>query len=207
MIRSVSSAAAAVPIDRPHFRYPVATLRVFDPGGSGGAHPRPMAGVAQRIALAAPAGADRDHEPVRPHRRAILEHQVHRTLNQRWTVGHQHRPGFVIRHPTGYQRKPAINLHSGQPASAGLEFIHAGYPTVNGWPRRFQAAARGFNGRRTNVSTDDKFDAKADELKGKAKEATGRVTDDEELEAEGKGDQVKGNLKQAVEKVKDAFKD
>jgi uncharacterized protein YjbJ (UPF0337 family) len=56
------------------------------------------------------------------------------------------------------------------------------------------------------MSTDDKFDAKADELKGKAKEATGRVTDNRDLEAEGKGDQVKGNLKQAVEKVKDAFK-
>ena len=56
------------------------------------------------------------------------------------------------------------------------------------------------------MSTDDKFDAKADEIKGKIKETTGRVTDDEELTAEGRGDQVKGNLKQAVEKVKDAFK-
>jgi uncharacterized protein YjbJ (UPF0337 family) len=57
------------------------------------------------------------------------------------------------------------------------------------------------------VSTDDKLDAKADEVKGKVKETTGHVTDDEDLEAEGKGEQVKGNLKQAVEKVKDAFKD
>jgi uncharacterized protein YjbJ (UPF0337 family) len=57
------------------------------------------------------------------------------------------------------------------------------------------------------MSTDDKFDAKADEVKGKVKETAGRATDDQDLEAEGKGDQVKGNLKQGVEKVKDAFKD
>jgi uncharacterized protein YjbJ (UPF0337 family) len=52
----------------------------------------------------------------------------------------------------------------------------------------------------------DKIDNKADELKGKTKEATGKATDDQELEAEGHGDQVKGNLKQAGEKVKDVFK-
>lgn len=59
------------------------------------------------------------------------------------------------------------------------------------------------------MSTDDKFDAKADEVKGKVKETAGRATDDQDLdlETEGKGDQVKGNLKQGVEKVKDAFKD
>ena len=57
------------------------------------------------------------------------------------------------------------------------------------------------------MSTEDKFDAKADEVKGKVKEATGQVTDDEDLEAEGKGEQVKGNLKQGFEKAKDAFKD
>jgi uncharacterized protein YjbJ (UPF0337 family) len=52
----------------------------------------------------------------------------------------------------------------------------------------------------------DKIDNKADELKGKGKEATGKATDDQELEAEGHGDQAKGNLKQAGEKVKDVFK-
>ena len=57
------------------------------------------------------------------------------------------------------------------------------------------------------MSTDDKFDAKADEVKGKVKETTGRAIDNEQMEAEGKGEKVKGNLKQAVEKVKDAFKD
>ena len=57
------------------------------------------------------------------------------------------------------------------------------------------------------MSTEDKFDAKADELKGKVKETAGRATDDEELEAEGRGDQVRGNLEQAAEKIKDAVKD
>ncbi len=47
---------------------------------------------------------------------------------------------------------------------------------------------------------------KAEELKGKGKEAAGRATDDDELQAEGKTDQAKGNLKQAGEKIKDVFK-
>jgi uncharacterized protein YjbJ (UPF0337 family) len=41
---------------------------------------------------------------------------------------------------------------------------------------------------------------------GKAKEAAGRATDDENLRAEGEMDQSKADLKQAGEKVKDAFK-
>ena len=52
----------------------------------------------------------------------------------------------------------------------------------------------------------DKASNKAEELKGKGKEAIGRVSDDPELEAEGKTDQAKGNLKQAGEKIKDVFK-
>jgi uncharacterized protein YjbJ (UPF0337 family) len=52
----------------------------------------------------------------------------------------------------------------------------------------------------------DKASNKAEELKGKGKEATGQAADDPELEAEGKADQVEGNLKQAGEKVKDVFK-
>lgn len=57
------------------------------------------------------------------------------------------------------------------------------------------------------MSTGDKIDNKAEELKGKAKEGVGHATDDQELENQGKADQVKGNLKQAGEKVKDIFKD
>jgi uncharacterized protein YjbJ (UPF0337 family) len=43
-------------------------------------------------------------------------------------------------------------------------------------------------------------------VKGQLKEAAGRVTGDERLEAEGRADKTKANLKQAGEKVKDAFK-
>jgi uncharacterized protein YjbJ (UPF0337 family) len=59
---------------------------------------------------------------------------------------------------------------------------------------------------RLTMSTGDKFENKADELKGKAKQAAGRATDDPDLEAEGEVDETKGSLKQAGEKVKDAFK-
>jgi uncharacterized protein YjbJ (UPF0337 family) len=52
----------------------------------------------------------------------------------------------------------------------------------------------------------DKISNAADDAKGKAKEATGKATDDESLEHEGKGDQVKSDLKNAGENVKDAFK-
>lgn len=57
------------------------------------------------------------------------------------------------------------------------------------------------------MSAGDKIDNKAEVLKGKGKEAAGRVTDDRELEAEGQVDQAKGHLKQSGEKVKDAVKD
>jgi uncharacterized protein YjbJ (UPF0337 family) len=56
------------------------------------------------------------------------------------------------------------------------------------------------------VSADDKFDNKAQELKGKVKEALGDATDNHEWKAEGKKDQAAGSLKNAGEKIKDAFK-
>jgi uncharacterized protein YjbJ (UPF0337 family) len=43
-------------------------------------------------------------------------------------------------------------------------------------------------------------------VKGQFKEAAGRATGDERLEAEGRADKTKANLKQAAEKVKDAFR-
>ncbi len=52
----------------------------------------------------------------------------------------------------------------------------------------------------------DKIEHAAEEAKGKLKEATGRATDDERLEAEGQGDQTKANFKQAGDDVRDAFK-
>ena len=51
----------------------------------------------------------------------------------------------------------------------------------------------------------DKAKNVVQEAKGRVKEATGKATDDEQLEAEGKKDRMVGNLKQAGEKVKDAF--
>jgi uncharacterized protein YjbJ (UPF0337 family) len=56
------------------------------------------------------------------------------------------------------------------------------------------------------MGNDDKLRNKGQDVKGKTKEAWGRATDDEELEAEGKVDQSKSDLKQAGEKVKDAFR-
>ena len=56
------------------------------------------------------------------------------------------------------------------------------------------------------MGTEDKARNTAEDVKGKAKEAAGKVTDDERLEAEGKTDQSKADLKQAGENVKDAFK-
>ena len=55
------------------------------------------------------------------------------------------------------------------------------------------------------MSGSDKFQNAAEEAAGKGKEAWGKATDDEDLEAEGKADQTKANLKQAGENVKDAF--
>lgn len=56
------------------------------------------------------------------------------------------------------------------------------------------------------MGMDDKISNAAEDLKGKTKEATGKVTDNERLEAEGKADQSSANIKQAGENVKDAFK-
>jgi uncharacterized protein YjbJ (UPF0337 family) len=48
---------------------------------------------------------------------------------------------------------------------------------------------------------------KADELKGRVKEAAGAITDDNHLRREGKLDQAAGKAKQAVEKAADKVKD
>jgi uncharacterized protein YjbJ (UPF0337 family) len=60
--------------------------------------------------------------------------------------------------------------------------------------------------RRNVVSTSDKASNKAEELKGKVKENTGKAVGNESLEAEGAADQTKADVKQAGEKVKDAAK-
>ncbi len=56
------------------------------------------------------------------------------------------------------------------------------------------------------MSALDKAKNKVEDLKGKAKEEIGKVTDNEKLEAEGKADQAKASGKDVGEKVKDVFK-
>jgi uncharacterized protein YjbJ (UPF0337 family) len=46
----------------------------------------------------------------------------------------------------------------------------------------------------------------AQKVKGQFKEASGAVTGNERLEAEGRADKTKASLKQAGEKLKDAFR-
>jgi uncharacterized protein YjbJ (UPF0337 family) len=48
---------------------------------------------------------------------------------------------------------------------------------------------------------------KADEVKGRIKEAAGAITDDDKLRREGKTDQAVGKVKQAVDKVAEKTKD
>jgi uncharacterized protein YjbJ (UPF0337 family) len=59
-------------------------------------------------------------------------------------------------------------------------------------------------GYRGDMGTSDAFENKAEELKGKAKEAVGRATGNEQWQAEGVAEQVSSGLKQAGEKAKDA---
>ena len=55
------------------------------------------------------------------------------------------------------------------------------------------------------MSTTDKVKNAIDDAAGKAKEALGRITDDDKTKNEGKRDQAKADLKDAGEKVKDAL--
>jgi uncharacterized protein YjbJ (UPF0337 family) len=57
------------------------------------------------------------------------------------------------------------------------------------------------------MSFSDKASNKAEDLGGKTKEATGKATGDESMEAEGKGDQTSAKVKDAGEHAKDAVKD
>jgi uncharacterized protein YjbJ (UPF0337 family) len=60
--------------------------------------------------------------------------------------------------------------------------------------------------RRYLVGIADKASNKAEDLKGQAKEATGKATGDPDLRDEGKADQASSAVKDAGEKVKDAAK-
>jgi uncharacterized protein YjbJ (UPF0337 family) len=48
-----------------------------------------------------------------------------------------------------------------------------------------------------------KFEGKKDDLKGRAKEAAGDLTDDDELKREGKADRAAGTVKEKLEKAKE----
>ena len=56
------------------------------------------------------------------------------------------------------------------------------------------------------MSATDKIKNSIEDVAGKAKEAVGNATNDNETKNEGKVDQAKADLKNAGEKVKDAFK-
>lgn len=56
-------------------------------------------------------------------------------------------------------------------------------------------------------STSDHLDGKADDAKGRVKEAAGSLTDDNELKNEGKVDQASGTAKEKAADVKDAVGD
>ena len=56
------------------------------------------------------------------------------------------------------------------------------------------------------MGVDDKIKNAAEDLTGKGKEAVGKATGNERLEAEGDMDQAKASAKKAGEDVKDAFK-
>ena len=56
------------------------------------------------------------------------------------------------------------------------------------------------------MSADKKTRAKAEQAKGKVKEALGRMTGNERLTAEGRIDQVKGETREEKEKANEAFK-
>jgi uncharacterized protein YjbJ (UPF0337 family) len=56
------------------------------------------------------------------------------------------------------------------------------------------------------MSKEDKIKNKIDDVGGKAKEAIGKATGDNDTRNEGRADQAKSSLKDAGEKVKDAFR-
>lgn len=57
------------------------------------------------------------------------------------------------------------------------------------------------------MSATDKAKNKVDKLSGQVREKLGRVTGDEDQEAQGRAEQAKADLKDAGEKIKDAVRD
>ena len=57
------------------------------------------------------------------------------------------------------------------------------------------------------MGIDDKAAHQGEDVKGKAKEATGKATGNSRLEGEGKGDQASASAKKAGDKAKGAVQD
>ncbi|NXY97656.1 CsbD family protein [Streptomyces sp. BR123] len=55
------------------------------------------------------------------------------------------------------------------------------------------------------MSDKKKAKAKGEQLKGKAKEAVGRITDDEHMTTEGRAERIKGDVREAEEKTRDTL--
>lgn len=55
--------------------------------------------------------------------------------------------------------------------------------------------------------SEEKFDAKRDQISGKIKETVGHLTDDKSLEAEGKAEHTKGSLQKCLMMLKIVSKD
>jgi uncharacterized protein YjbJ (UPF0337 family) len=51
------------------------------------------------------------------------------------------------------------------------------------------------------------MEVKADELKGRVKEAAGDLTDNDRLQRQGKADKAQGKVKQTIDDVKDKAED
>lgn len=73
------------------------------------------------------------------------------------------------------------------------------------------SGARVGEGTATNTTTKERFDEmtnhKADDLKGRVKEAVGDLTDDERLQREGQRDQAGAAVKEKVDKARDKIND
>ncbi len=57
------------------------------------------------------------------------------------------------------------------------------------------------------MGIDDKAENHGTDIKGRAKEAAGSITGDDEMKQEGRADQAEASVKKAGEKVKDAVGD
>jgi uncharacterized protein YjbJ (UPF0337 family) len=69
------------------------------------------------------------------------------------------------------------------------------------------ALRRSTKGGRNAMGIADKISHKAEELSGKAKETVGRMTGNEDLEAQGRADQAEADVQQAGDKMRDAKDD